>query len=142
MKHSFSHTCTIFRTGLVLTLIIKDPIRSPHFGCLSETHLITYGFIGPSITCWRCRPPCIPNWHLWCCYMLNESGLMLATELILRTRPFIFRSMSSSVLPCVSGTQNRTKKKPMNTIPENSQNVPWAEIQTEGKITKVNFVSN
>lgn len=37
-------------------------------------------------------------------YILNDSGLMLATELIRRTRPIIFRSMSSRDLPCVSGT--------------------------------------
>jgi len=37
-------------------------------------------------------------------YMLKDNGLILATEDMRRTRPIIFRSMSSSVLPCVSGT--------------------------------------
>jgi hypothetical protein len=37
-------------------------------------------------------------------YMLKLSGFMLATDDIRLTRPIIFRSISSSDLPCVSGT--------------------------------------
>lgn len=57
-------------------------------------------------------------------YMLNDSGLMLATELIRRTRPIILRSMSSRDFPCVSGTYTMTKKRPMTQIEPNIQNAP------------------
>lgn len=57
-------------------------------------------------------------------YILNESGRMFATELIRRMRPIIFRSMSSSVLPCVSGTLNIMKNRPAIQIVENIQKSP------------------
>lgn len=53
---------------------------------------------------------------------------MFATELIRRTRPFIVRSMSSSVLPWVSGTQKITKNRDANTITAKVQKVPWGKI--------------
>lgn len=57
----------------------------------------------------RNNHPVAPGGRIWQMvlvpfYMLNDNGLMLATELIRRTRPIIFRSMSSRDLPCVSGT--------------------------------------
>lgn len=63
--------------------------------------------------------------------MLNESGFILATELIRRTRPIILRSMSSSDLPCVSGTQNITKKRPTREIKPKSQNAPCGPMTPE-----------
>lgn len=39
-------------------------------------------------------------------YILKDIGRRFATEDIRRTGPIIFLSMSSSDLPCVSGTQN------------------------------------
>lgn len=63
--------------------------------------------------------------------MLKLNGLIFATELILRTLPIIFLSMSSKLLPCVSGTQNTMKKKPTTQTHPNSQNVPCAPIKSE-----------
>lgn len=57
-------------------------------------------------------------------HKLNESGRILATELIRRMRPIILRSMSSKLLPCVSGTLNMTKKKPIKQMVANIQNTP------------------
>lgn len=56
--------------------------------------------------------------------MLNDNGLILATELMRLTRPIIFRSISSKLLPCVSGTQNITKNSPTKQIAPNNQNAP------------------
>lgn len=59
-------------------------------------------------------------------------GLRFAMELILLTAltgtggpvPVRFLSMSSRLLPCVSGTKNMTKKREENVIQLNAQNVP------------------
>lgn len=45
------------------------------------------------------------------CYILKLIGRRLATEDIRLTGPIIFLSMSSSDLPCVSGTQNIWMRK-------------------------------
>lgn len=64
-------------------------------------------------------------------YMLNDNGRMLATELILRTRPIIFRSISSKLLPCVSGTHNISNTNPMTQIAPKNQKQPLRPIASE-----------
>lgn len=63
--------------------------------------------------------------------MAIGSGFRCAMELILLTcltgplpTPVKFRSMSSRLLPCVSGTQNMTNTKPIKQILPNSQKAP------------------
>lgn len=60
-------------------------------------------------------------------------GLRFAIELILLTAltgiggpvPVRFLSMSSRLLPCVSGTKKMTKKRAANVMKLNAQKVPW-----------------
>lgn len=71
-------------------------------------------------------------------HKLNESGRILATELIRRMRPHILRSISSKLLPCVSGTLNITKNKPIIQIVANIPKRPYkpnASVNVE-KINK------
>lgn len=86
-------------------------------GTKEQLAYLSWLFVGPILFLYRVHHPTGPfcyklktNPRLFSLrvvtyfYMLNDSGLMLATELIRRTRPIIFRSMSSRDLPCVSGT--------------------------------------
>lgn len=57
-------------------------------------------------------------------HKLNESGRILATDDIRRMRPIILRSISSKLLPCVSGTLNMTKNKPIVQIVAKIPNRP------------------
>ena len=57
-------------------------------------------------------------------YILKLSGFMFATEDILRTRPIIFLSISSSDFPCVSGTYKMVKNKPTTQIAPKNQKAP------------------
>lgn len=50
-------------------------------------------------------------------------GRRFAIELILRTCPVSFFSMSSRLFPCVSGTQIITKNRPAKQMAANIQNV-------------------
>uniref|UniRef100_A0A182U5U2 Anaphase-promoting complex subunit 11 RING-H2 finger domain-containing protein n=1 Tax=Anopheles melas TaxID=34690 RepID=A0A182U5U2_9DIPT len=75
-------------------------------------------------TCAICRVQVMVPKRFERFYMLNDSGLMLATELMRRTRPIILRSMSSSDLPCVSGTYTITNSRPTIQIEPNIQNAP------------------
>lgn len=64
-------------------------------------------------------------------YILNDRGLILATEDILLTRPIIFLSISSKVLPWVSGTYKITNTMATTQIQPNNQKAP--EIPIESK---------
>lgn len=57
-------------------------------------------------------------------HKLNESGRILATDDMRRMRPIILRSMSSKLLPCVSGTLNMTKNRPTVQIVAKIPNTP------------------
>lgn len=76
-------------------------------------------------------------------------GLRFAMELILRTAltgtggpvPVRFLSISSRLLPCVSGTKKMTKNRAESVIQLNAQNVPWNPIRVE-KSTNVFVTTN
>lgn len=57
-------------------------------------------------------------------YKLKLIGLRLATDDIRLTGPIIFRSMSSSDFPCVSGTHKTTNTRPTTQTHPKNQKVP------------------
>lgn len=71
-------------------------------------------------------------------YILNDRGLILATEDILLTRPIIFLSISSKVLPWVSGTYKITNTMATTQIQPNNQKAP--EIPIESKKLRTTLV--
>lgn len=80
--------------------------------------------------------------------MAIGNGFKCAMELILRTcltgplpTPVRLRSMSSRLLPWVSGTQNIMNTRPSKQIPPNIQKAP-SEPKTRNKSAKVLVTTN